>query len=405
MTETPKQKISVQRTNFSGQIYYFLDLCAKIKDLVPTRQDTKLSKALKIVTIVKNVIPEKKQLSIKNRGFVSTNSEQFVSFFTGLHIGMDFEEHDHFKVGGALIHEYYDPTVGTIVLFEQLDRDQESKIGFEPVFYHSPDFDFNIIAERAWKTAKKHIQVESFSKQWRHYFKYTAFEPILNRQFGKAERVMQKFIGEHRVFRNKKISRSYLFIGPPGTGKSTMAQKFATDNHERIMRIDADTMYETRGNEFINVLKFMKPDCLVINEIDKKYFFSQNWRTGGNILQLLEDIKDMFPDLTMLFTANSLAPLPEAMIRPGRIDDIIEFELPDKDDRKEIIRGYLAEFGKEVDEGWLDGIAEKSDKLSGAYLREIAFRACNEECSEEELNSAIERMIRIIVKKREQTNE
>merc|ERR1712137_994353 len=63
-----------------------------------------------------------------------------------------------------------------------------------------------------------------------------------------------------------------------------------------------------------------------------------------------------------------------ALMRPGRLDQLIYIPVPDLDSRKSILRAVLRKspVAPDVD---LDYIAEKTDKYSGADLTEICQRA------------------------------
>ena len=63
-----------------------------------------------------------------------------------------------------------------------------------------------------------------------------------------------------------------------------------------------------------------------------------------------------------------------ALMRPGRLDQLIFIPMPDLESRKSILRAVLRKspVAKDVD---LDFLAEKTDKFSGADLTEICQRA------------------------------
>jgi len=62
-------------------------------------------------------------------------------------------------------------------------------------------------------------------------------------------------------------------------------------------------------------------------------------------------------------------------MRPGRIDEIFTFYLPDEEDREAILRHYFDRFGmKAPKRATIRKIVEATDGLSGAYLGEVARR-------------------------------
>lgn len=72
-------------------------------------------------------------------------------------------------------------------------------------------------------------------------------------------------------------------------------------------------------------------------------------------------------------TINDITQLDVALIRPERIDEIIELEPPDEEERSDILSGYISAFEvtREVD---LNKLAAATDGLTAAYLQEIALQ-------------------------------
>lgn len=72
-------------------------------------------------------------------------------------------------------------------------------------------------------------------------------------------------------------------------------------------------------------------------------------------------------------TINDITKLDPALLRPGRIDEIIGLNPPDGEERKSILQGYLNEF-KVTGEIDLEKLIESTDGLTAAYLREVALQ-------------------------------
>jgi ATP-dependent 26S proteasome regulatory subunit len=95
---------------------------------------------------------------------------------------------------------------------------------------------------------------------------------------------------------------------------------------------------------------------------------------------LLERIKIDHRGTTFIMTANDVAKLDKALLRPGRIDTVVSFSLPSPADREEILSGYL-DTGRASKDN-IQQLVVASEGLTADYLREAAVR-CNRDTPEE----------------------
>jgi hypothetical protein len=395
-----REKLKKRNKSLITKTKTSLEFVKDVISLIPNKEDSILSGTIKTLCILGKMIPStNNDESYASSGFIRQNNKQLVSLIEGLELDLFFaeKEGDNILKSDTLYEmKLFDPEIGTLVLQPTL---MDYELVFSSTFFHSPDFDFDKLLDKAWIACDG--KLELCSKATQQYgvknFIYSKFNPIIGKQFGSVKEKIKDFCDKNNAFRKNKLSRSYLFIGPPGCGKSTLAQKFATENYKRILKVDADTLYSVMPTEFISTIGYLKPDCMFVDEIDKQSLFYNNWQTGGNILSLLESVKETFPETTLLFTANKIDPLPEPMIRPGRIDDIIEFEKPNKEDCKAILLGYL---DIEIDN--VDNIAEQCVGLSPAHIKEIALRF---NTGEKDVSELIVRMVKFLKIKAEQANK
>ena len=96
-----------------------------------------------------------------------------------------------------------------------------------------------------------------------------------------------------------------------------------------------------------NLFNFIKPDVVLIDDVDRTNLCSAN----ASSLYFFEILHQQFPDVLFILTANYPKRIEKAMIRSGRIDYIIDFELPEKHERANILEYYL---GKEPTEDIVD---------------------------------------------------
>jgi ATP-dependent 26S proteasome regulatory subunit len=92
--------------------------------------------------------------------------------------------------------------------------------------------------------------------------------------------------------------------------------------------------------------------------------------------RLLNEMDGLREDAKVLFvlTTNRPDQLEEALTsRPGRIDQAIEFPLPDEEGRRKLIRLYSG--GLNIGDGLLSFLVEKTKGGSGAFIKELMRRS------------------------------
>src|SRR6059036_1720164 len=92
--------------------------------------------------------------------------------------------------------------------------------------------------------------------------------------------------------------------------------------------------------------------------------------------RLLNEMDGLREDAMILFilTTNTPAALEAALAaRPGRIDQAIEFPLPDEEGRRKLVRLYA--YGLELSEDLVNLIARKTNRASPAFIKELMRRS------------------------------
>src|SRR5262249_39038427 len=92
--------------------------------------------------------------------------------------------------------------------------------------------------------------------------------------------------------------------------------------------------------------------------------------------KLLNEMDGLQADAEVLFilTTNRPEALEEALAaRPGRIDQAIEFPLPDAEGRGKLARLYAR--GVKVPDGVVELAVERTDKVSASFIKELMRRA------------------------------
>jgi len=203
-------------------------------------------------------------------------------------------------------------------------------------------------------------------------------------QTGIAEKVRtallhRDLLRRHRIYELGKL----LFVGPPGTGKTTLALALSRELHMpilevRLSMVTSQYLGETSKNidRIFEFAKKIAPAILFIDEFDfvaKSRITDDHGAMKRAVNMLLKNIDrvSLVRDGVLLLAAtNHPQLLDEAAWR--RFDEVVEFFLPDTETRRAIlakITGPLPWDGKVAD------LAAKTEGFSGADLRVLVKEA------------------------------
>lgn len=208
-----------------------------------------------------------------------------------------------------------------------------------------------------------------------------------------------------------KLPKGALLVGPPGTGKTMLAQAVANEANVPFFSIS--------GSEFVEMFVGLgaakvrdlfkqaneKAPCIVfIDEIDtigKKRDgsgFSGNDEREQTLNQLLSEMDgfDATKGVVILAATNRPESLDPALLRPGRFDRRIPVELPDLKGREAILKVHARKIKKDDDIDYVQ-VARATAGASGADLanmvNEAALRAVREgrnRMTQEDLEASVD---------------
>ena len=184
-------------------------------------------------------------------------------------------------------------------------------------------------------------------------------------------------------------SKGVLFYGPPGCGKTLLAKAVANECQANFVSIKGPellTMWfgesEANVREVFEKARQAAPCVLFFDELDSiaKSRGSSVGDAGGAgdrvMNQLLTEMDGMGAKKNVFIIGATNRPdiIDAALMRPGRLDQLIYIPMPDIESRKGILRSALRKspVAKDVP---LDYLAESMDKFSGADITEICQRA------------------------------
>uniref|UniRef100_A0A2N9I663 Uncharacterized protein n=1 Tax=Fagus sylvatica TaxID=28930 RepID=A0A2N9I663_FAGSY len=185
-------------------------------------------------------------------------------------------------------------------------------------------------------------------------------------------------------------SRGVLFYGPPGCGKTLLAKAIANECQANFISIKGPeilTMWfgesEANVRDVFDKARQSAPCVLFFDELDSIAIQrgSGIGDAGGAadrvLNQLLTEMDGLSSKKTIFVIGATNRPdiIDPALLRPGRLDQLIYIPLPDETSRLQIFKACLRKspVAKDVD---LTALAKLTAGFSGADITEICQRAC-----------------------------
>lgn len=183
----------------------------------------------------------------------------------------------------------------------------------------------------------------------------------------------------HRlVTHGQSAKKGLLLYGPPGTGKTHTIHYLAgaLEGHTTLL-VTAEQIGALP--EYMTLARLLQPSVVVIEDVD----LIGRERTAMHspceevmLNKLLNEMDGLKEDAEIFFllTTNHPASLEAALTsRPGRIDQAIEFPLPDADGREKLVRLYSQ--GVQISDDLVRVTVERTQGVSGAFIKELMRRA------------------------------
>jgi hypothetical protein len=172
--------------------------------------------------------------------------------------------------------------------------------------------------------------------------------------------------------------KGLLFYGPPGTGKTLTIQYLAgaLPGHTTLL-ISAEQVGLL--GEYLTLARLLQPSLVVIEDAD--LIARERAQMGSPceevlLNKLLNEMDGLREEADVLFvlTTNRPEALEAALAsRPGRIDQAIEFPLPDADCREKLVRLYAR--GVALTDEVVRAVVRRTGQVSAAFIKELMRRA------------------------------
>lgn len=260
-----------------------------------------------------------------------------------IHTGEDDDKKTPYKIGRR----------GNDVLIVRSFHGWRGSLEYESPWFRSSDLTPDILLESVWETSHVFLQ---FNGQY-------SSDPIKVRPIAPSpdpvagHEYTDKFHEVCKVLERDPTGTA--FIGKPGTGKTQCILHAAATTGKKVLNVQVDQGVEYT-TQLTDIFEQLRPDILFLDDVDHI--------PQKGLFQLLDSLRKL--PVHLVIAANKPEVLDEAIWRPGRIEHLFEFNLPDASERKSILDRYGEIFEVPIPDSFLPA----SDGYSGAFLREMVRR-------------------------------
>ena len=192
------------------------------------------------------------------------------------------------------------------------------------------------------------------------------------------------------VFRRLGIrpAKGFLLYGPPGTGKTLLAKAVARESEANFIATrSSDLLSKWYGESEQQISRLfararqVAPCIIFIDEMDSLVPArggsagepQVTERVVNTILAEMDGIEDL-QSVIVIGATNRPNLIDPALLRPGRLDELIYVSLPDEAGRKHILKIQTGKMplARDVDLGEL---AKRADRFTGADIEDLVRRA------------------------------
>ena len=207
--------------------------------------------------------------------------------------------------------------------------------------------------------------------------------------------------------------KGVLLVGIPGCGKSLAAKSLAQEWKVPLIKCDLGKLFgsyvgdtEANTRKALKTAEAMSPCVLWIDEIEKGLAGAGS--SGSNdsgvssrmFASILTWMQEKEKPVYVIATANSITSLPQELLRKGRFDEIFFVDLPNKEERKEIIEIQIKNKKRNPENFDINEIAERCGGFTGAEIEEMivssmfeAYADNERELEEKDILSVIDKII------------
>ena len=177
--------------------------------------------------------------------------------------------------------------------------------------------------------------------------------------------------------RGMNLKKGLLFFGPPGTGKTHTVHYLSRALPDTTTLIIASEQIGLLSR-YMTLARLLQPSLVIIEDADLIARQRDQMGTCEEVLlnKLLNEMDGLRADAEILFvlTTNRPEALEQALTaRPGRIDQAIEFPLPDETGRRQLATLYTG--NQKIEPDSIDLVVSRTEHTSAAFIKELMRRA------------------------------
>ncbi len=181
--------------------------------------------------------------------------------------------------------------------------------------------------------------------------------------------------------------RGILLVGVQGCGKSLAAKVIAREWGVPLLKLDAGRLFDKYVGESeknfrsaTGLAESMAPVVLWIDEIEKALVptgmgeadAGLSRRLFASFLTWLQEKKS---EVFVVATANDVFALPPELMRKGRFDEVFFVDLPDPEERRQILKIHLTLRKQDLDAFDANQLVTATDGMSGAEIEQAVIAA------------------------------
>lgn len=302
------------------------------------------------------------------KGFAKQNDLEIEYDYVFVHT--IFPNIRHLAQSSATIEEYSSEKVITeydfgegrkVYLFVNKNSSKGETLSYNVAY--PKNFNYNTLLGEVLKAYDNRLYVEMDEEQ-RIQFKKLDYSHNETNYFPNKI-LLEKMKNEIGYFRSLNVQRTYLLYGESGTGKTTFALKLSQELFNSVVKIDAKVLNYLDLESMEKLIENLNCNMIILDDVDRMWSNNITY-----LLFILETLKNFTNKPIVILTVNSLEALDAAILRPGRADEIIEFELPNEIERKEFISILLEKYKVEISPSDLNKFVIATENFSQAYIKE-----------------------------------
>ena len=183
-------------------------------------------------------------------------------------------------------------------------------------------------------------------------------------------------------------AKGFLLYGPPGTGKTLLAKAVARESQANFIATkSSDLLSKWYGESEQQIARLfararqVSPCVIFIDELDSLVPArggglgepAVTERVVNTILAEMDGLEEL-QSVVVIGATNRPNLIDPALLRPGRLDELIYVPVPDEGGRRRILGIHTAKMPLSGDVD-LDRIAHRTDRFTGADLEDLVRRA------------------------------